>query len=164
MRIKHIAVIITLNFMTSCFNVFDIKSFKSSFYPVEKTKYDWINNEFFKDKPISIQLKSHIDHNGIWQEFEPINLETANLYLDRDVFIFNDTIKKFSNLLNTDHAEIELIEAMLNGKPYGDSYIVWINKSNIIDYQRNKGYLTIYFSVSTENNYSIKDSTVIQIQ
>ncbi len=154
---------------TACFNDEPIY-FRSKFYPVVKIE----NNQqyvfrkgahFHQSTPITIILDSRIDYkNENWEgKFDLVKQETALLKFDRDIILSNETIPKYFNLLETNHAEIETIMGTLNGNPIPKLYIIWINKNLEIDYEFNKGYHTIYFKARTEHNNIINDSTIVYI-
>ena len=142
------------------------KYYHSRLYPVIKGEYIWYNNEIFDNIPISIRLESRIDFDDPIYEghFEPIIKENAILTLDKDIYILSDTIKKQTNLLDYDFVEIETYQVARSGGYIDDSYILWLNKNNDPYFYVNKGYFTVYFSTTTENNYNINDSTVIKIE
>ncbi len=125
---------------------------------VEKT-------EHFDNIPISILLESRTDVEdgpSIYQgKFEYIIDNTTDLSLDKDIVILGNTFRSGSNLLETQHANIQLVDTDLDGKSIPKYYVLWINKENISDFYTNKGYYTVYFKARTDNNYAINDSTVI---
>lgn len=159
--------IITL--LSACFNDEPIY-FRSKFYPVvtvgSNQQYQHRKSaHFHPSTPITIILDSRIDYkNENWEgKFDLIKQETALLRFDRDIILTNETIPKYSNLLETNYAEIETLMGSLNGEPRPLYYIIWINKNFEIDYELNKGYHTIYFKARTEQNNIINDSTIIYI-
>lgn len=164
---KIFTLFIIVLLITSCFDE-EPKYYNSLFFPVKEGLYKnhWIKNEYFYDSiPITIKLESRINYKSLLKEgrFDSINIHNAQLYLNRDIYFLNDTLLHFSNLLNTEHAEIETIMTARSGGFIPDYYIVWINKNLSFDYEKNKGYLTIYFKTKTQYNHIINDSTVIYI-
>ena len=151
-------------FLVSCNNE-EPKYYRTQFYPVKQINNEWVKNEFFTNgTPITIGLRSRIDYdNPSWVgRFEPIDTVNASLLIGSDIYLGNDTIKKFTNLIKSGMARVE------KGDTLGSevcNYIIWINKNLKIDYTKNKGYFTIYFKTSTSvHNYSINDSTVVFIE
>ncbi len=143
--------------------------YHSQLYPVEhKGPQWWGKTEHFDNIPISLLLESRIDVEdglSIYQgKFEHIIDNTADLSFDKDIVVLGNTFRSGSNLLETEHANIELVDTNLDGKSIPKYYVLWINKENISDFYTNKGYYTVYFKARTDNNYAINDSTVIYIK
>ncbi len=142
------------------------KYFNSKFYAVHKTTYSWEEGYFFTNQPITAKLESRIDFEDKSKQgrFEPLIENTVQVYLDRDLFVNNDTILSGSNLLSSDVAEIELQKVSLNNEMIPDSYIIWINRQNQFNYSLNKGYYTVYVNAMTKNQNQIQDSTTVFVQ
>ena len=143
--------------------------YHSRLYPVKHLGPKWWEKTaHFDNIPISILLESRIeveDGPSIYQgKFEHIIINTADLSFDKNIVILGNTFQSGSNLLETQHANIELVNATLNGKSIPDYYVLWISKENISDFYTNKGYYTVYFKARTVSNYAINDSTVIYIK
>jgi len=151
-------------FLVSCNNE-EPKYYHSQFFPIKQLKNEWVKNEFFTNgTPITIRLESRIDydHPGWVGRFEPINTVDASLLIGSDIYMKNDTIKKYTNLIESGMAEVQACETGMSGEY---NYIIWINKNLKIDYTKNKGYFTIYFKTSTTvHNYSINDSTLVFVE
>lgn len=164
---KYIVLLNIILLLNSCFEE-EPDFFSSSFYPVTEGSYEnqWIKNEYFHDSvPITIRFESRLYYESMVKEgrFDSIMKNNAELYLSRDIYLLNDTIFKSTNLLNTEHADIETIMTERSGGYIPYYYIIWINKNLQIDYKRNKSYLTVYFKTTTQYNNTVNDSTVVYI-
>lgn len=144
----------------------DSKDFFFSFFPISSDAAIWNRDEFFVDKPVSIRLLSKFSANDPHDEgdFEPLNINTVHVCLDRELLFANDTIRRHTNLLDWDLAEVALYKVERSGSWKNDSYIIWINKNKKIDLKINNGYYTVYINATTKNNYHINDSTVIYLK
>jgi len=97
-------------------------------------------------------------------DFEPIDINNTLICLDRDIIMTNDTVRKFTNLLDVKLAEIKESNAKENGGFDRGSYIITINKNKAIDLKTNNGYYTVYIKAITENKYFVNDSTFICVE
>jgi hypothetical protein len=142
------------------------KYFNSKFYAVHQTTYSWEQGYFFTNQPITAKLESRIDFEDRSRQgrFEPLMENTAQVYLDRDLFVDNDTILSGSNLLLSGVAEIELQKVPLNNEVIPDSYIIWINRQNQFSYNLNNEYYTVYLNAMTQNQNQIQDSIIVFVQ
>ena len=137
------------------------KYYRSRFYPINDEASIWHKNAFFTNSPAFLRLESRFysENPAFVGYFEPIDIDNAHLYLDRDIILTNDTIRKFTNLLDTKLAEIKL-----HNKTADESYIVIINNNNMVDIKTNNGYYTVFIKATTEKNCHISDSTVICVE
>jgi len=166
MRVKLLLLLISFFILACEEEKEEPKYFNSKFYPVNKLKYGWEKDEFFSNHQVSLRLESRIDFEEWYTEgrFEPILENTAEIFINRDLIVGNDTIKKKNNLLQKGVAEINLYKVPRNGDSVPDSYIFWINKKRLQDFSLNKGYFTVNFKAITQNSYLINDSIIIYIK
>ena len=142
------------------------KYYRSRFYPINDEKSIWNKNAFFINSPAFFRLESrfYAEDPAFEGYFEPIDIDNAQLYLDRDIILRNDTISKFTNLLDVKLAEIKLHKQERSGGFVDDSYVIIINNNNMIDIKTNNGYYTVYIKATTEKKCIINDSTVFCVE
>lgn len=144
----------------------DLDEYEIQFFPVVKGEFDFFDQNIFTNEPIALKLESRImyEDRAIEGQFENIILEDLNVYSDRSIIYENQTIEPLTNLNEQPFTEIELINTELNSNTIPDFYIIWLNKELETEFLANNGYFTIYIEGTTENNYEVKDSTLIKIE
>ena len=144
----------------------ELKYYKSKFYPIKNEKSVWSKDAFFINSPAFFHLESRLctESDYYYGEFEPIDINNTLICLDRDIIMTNDTVRKFTNLLDVKLAEIKESNAKENGGFDRGSYIITINKNKAIDLKTNNGYYTVYIKAITENKYFVNDSTFICVE
>lgn len=142
------------------------QDYQVQFYPTVQTQFDFVEENIFVNQPIALRLESRIlyEDRGIEGQFEKVRLDELIVYSDKMFIYDTDTFLPMSNLINASFLDVELIETERSGKSVPDFYVIWIDKNETKEFDKNIGYFTTYIEGVTENNYIFQDSTLFKIE
>lgn len=105
----------------SCKENETFKYYSYDFYPIEEVNNSgfWKETDFFSGDTLAFQLNS-LRILEEYHDFEPINISTCNLIIDKTFIINNDTISTGENLLN--ELDSEMISFSQHIGEYGKEY------------------------------------------
>ena len=120
--VRNVFSFIVLTFMMlSCKEKETFKYYSFDFYPIEEVNNSetWIETDFLSGEKLAFQLNS-LRILEEYHDFEPIEISTCNLFMDKSFIVNNDTIKAGENLLN--ELDNEMISFSQHIGEYGKEY------------------------------------------